>query len=187
MYRHLETIYQAVRSGRAPEGRLAQWMVFFLGEHLIGHRHVQSANDLLVSPILFWASVSNFSLNLYLISSLYFLVLSIGDKTLICCLLGLQFTFVAVAFHPLIQLANDVNGPGKLYGKAQSLLVSPCFLSLKLKLLAAYEQTHSENEFHFTVGALGKVTNNSVFEFILLYSAQLMFIFNMFAKQINPF
>lgn len=142
-------------------------LFFYLEEIGQALQRIISANELLVSPLFFYGAVSHLSLNLYLITSLYFITLSTGDRVLIYCLLGLQTVFLLGAVQPMITLGGDAQRPGAVLGKVQMFFGSGSrFVCLKMKVLAFYERLHCDDSFRFTLGALGRITNSSVFEVI---------------------
>lgn len=163
----------ALRKGSISEYKFETILRFFLEEVGLGLRRATSANEYLVSPLLFYGSVSHFPLNLYLITSLYFITLSIGDRIMIYCILSLQTVFLLASVQPMVSLGNIISRPAKLLARVQIFFTgkrnvnSLTLVCTKMKLLSFYERIHSKDAFRFTLGVIGNVTNTSVFEVFL--------------------
>lgn len=87
--------------------------------------HLAAANQHLVSPLLFAAFLSNFFLNLHLVSSLFFLSATMTpfDRTLVIALVALQALFALVPRRAMVRLDTDLLSPGRLFGQVQPVLV----------------------------------------------------------------
>lgn len=142
---------------------------FYMQEVSLAIRRAISANEYLVSPLFFYSAVSHFFLNLYLVTALYFLKLSIGDQIMIYCVLFCQVAFSLAILQPVVVLGNDLARPAFLLSRIQIHLNElrktkyfVAFCCQKIKLLSFYERIHSVDAFRFTLGVFGKVTNASV-------------------------
>lgn len=146
---------------------------FYIKEINIGICRMSFANKYLISPFVFYSAVSHFSLNLYLITSLYFIQMSIFNRIMINSIIILQILFTLAFLQPIVALSKDFARPALLLSRVQICLsekrkntarYSLAFVSTKMKLLSFYERIHSEDAFRFTLGVIGKISNASIFQ-----------------------
>ncbi|KAH9396471.1 hypothetical protein TYRP_019490 [Tyrophagus putrescentiae] len=159
-----------------------QQLSLFLSAHFLP-RHFQLLKDMLrlneqiISRVLFFLLTSQLGFNLYMVTCLAMKsFLSAFERTFLFALTALQSSTMMVVLRPMFAAQRMMHSPQKLLYKSveclssessrssSSAFCSQFNLHLKLKLSTYYEVLTGQEVFAFTVGPLGKITSNGLFQ-----------------------
>ncbi|KAH9394065.1 hypothetical protein TYRP_021193 [Tyrophagus putrescentiae] len=116
-----------------------------------------------VSPLLFATLASNIGFNIYLTA---LLVYGRAPPFVSSLFLGAVLCNTVLALAPLVALFSAFHRVDYLCRLQMNISSSSSFVPLlrtKIKLMTYYEVLHTDDQFAFTVGPLGKVTTSAVF------------------------
>ncbi|KAJ6222349.1 hypothetical protein RDWZM_000894 [Blomia tropicalis] len=169
----------SVRAGQCNPYKLSLILKRYRFLNTDGLINATNGNQYILSPLLFSDFVSNFMLNIYMVSAIYFFRMRIGELILCWSLVLVQILFSNIALFSANSFSNCLYILAHILQPAQYCLKGLNYLNEKFKLMTYFELVHTTNHFNFSVGPLGKINNNSIFEFYFFYSGYLMFIFGM--------
>ncbi|KAI2797833.1 hypothetical protein BLOT_015253 [Blomia tropicalis] len=166
-----------VRAGQCYLYKLSLILKHFYFINTDGLINAINGNQYILSPVVFAGFVSNFMLNIYLITAIYFFRMGIGELALCWSLIMVQVLFTIITLLSARSWSKSLYVSAHVLQPAQYCLKGLNYLNEKFKLMTYFELVHTTNHFNFSVGPLGKINNNSIFEFYFFYSGYLMFIF----------
>ncbi len=180
---------------RQTELRLA---VFIRSTTTFLRRHHQLVDDMLTfdrevfSRCLFLGLLTIFGFSVYSVTILCLKSdLSAFERTFTLVLFLIVSGVVAVGLRPVLAVHRTMHSPAPLLYQSVACLglenahgsygsLSSCSnLCLKLKLSTYYEVLTSGQKFALSIGPVGQVTSNAIFEFVFVYVAYLLFSFNL--------
>lgn len=154
-------------------------------------------NQQIVSPLLFTTFATNIALNLVMIGNLLFRSLYNSEKIVMLAILFLQ-TFLVVlcslgvtswsscfAKRSTFSILSQAQQALLYSNKTENKLYKRVVMTVaKIKLMKLFEHvcSYKKEEFCFTVGPLGKVNRNSLYEFTILYSSLVMYVAKMIRR-----
>ncbi len=144
-------------------------------------------NSQVVSGLMFFIFTSNLALNLVMISSLLFRALYNSEKVIMLFFINLQSLLIVLCSFSLSAWSSCFcRSDGLLYSVQLRLMFNlnnrTLITAAKLKLNTFFEQVCTKEEFRFSVGALGKISSKSLYEFALLYSCLVMYVAKMVSR-----
>ena len=151
---------------------------YYLRSHLRFIKDLLTTNRELFSPILLLTMLTMFATNVYSVSmTILSKKVTFMENSLLMLISVLSSFFLLISVRPAVVAATEVADASKHLYKAQSYLLSGSSLAgsrnrngeanlrLKLKVATYFEVlNNSEERFAYTVGPVGKVTNESIFQ-----------------------
>ena len=123
-----------------------------------------TTNREIISPILLLVMISMFGVNVYATTMLVLKSLPFEQKMLLLVVCFLQTFFILLSMLQLIKATEALYSSCRHLHRAQLVLLDKAHLSLKIKLFTLNEVLTSGGKFAFTVGPVGKITSNALFE-----------------------
>ncbi len=152
---------------------------YYLRSHLRFIKDLLTTNRELFSPILLLTMLTMFATNVYSVSmTILSKKVTFMENSLLMLISVLSSFFLLISVRPAVVAATEVADASKHLYRAQSYLLSgnsflagsrnrngEANLRLKLKVATYFEVlNNSEERFAYTVGPVGKVTNESIFQ-----------------------
>lgn len=164
---HARTFLSLRRSfakGKATLQQLIRFYRFYNRLNVQTMEEMAQSNKYYVSKLTFVSLLGNCTTNVYLISALTFLDLSLLDRLDFTLLCVTQIIVCLSIFTSLGALAKDVNLFEEHYYAMVPALHHRHYLQLKLKFMYHWESVNTENRIALTCGSVGKIENNTIFE-----------------------
>lgn len=164
------------------------------GRMLAFARHM---NGHIISQLLGAIFASNIAINLLVVGSLLFRRLYLSERLVMFLLISLQTFFALLTslgmsswsecFYEnssgctLLQRAQ-VRVLPVTSGQTDPLYRRALVSTAKLRLMAFLETVCTRRKFRFTMGSLGRISHQSLYEFLLLYSSLLFYVAKMIRR-----
>ena len=153
-----------VRAGQCYLYKLSLILKHFYFINTDGLINAINGNQYILSPVVFAGFVSNFMLNIYLITAIYFFRMGIGELALCWSLIMVQVLFTIITLFSARSWSKSLYVSAHVLHPAQYCFKGSNYLNEKLKLMTYFELIHTTDPFNFTAGSIGKINANSFFE-----------------------
>lgn len=138
-------------------------LFLFLKSHHSQIDLFQRANRDFWSRIMFLVTFSQLPVNVYMLADLFYSKPRPEIFTLMFLILAVQMFTYSLCSLVLAEASRTFHSPSRLFVPVQAL-IGQGSLRFKLKIMAYFERIHSINKIAFTIGPLGKITYESLFE-----------------------
>ena len=169
LYNMDKRIRNAVRIARISSSRINLHRLAFILKHFYfintdGLINATNGNQYILSPVVFAGFVSNFMINIYLVSVIYFFRMGIGEVALCWSLIMVQVLFTIITLFSARSWSKSLNITSHVLQPAQYCFKRSNHLKDKLKLMTYFELNRTTDPFNFTAGSIRKINGNSILE-----------------------
>lgn len=163
----------------------------FYSEHWRMLSFARHVNSHVISQLMGVIFVSNITINLVIVGSLLFRRLYISESLIMLVLITLQTSFAIITCLSMTSWSECFYQSDSLLYRAQLNLATTKVDQLykralvstaKLKLMVFFETVCTSKKFHFTMGSLGKISHQTLYEFIFVYSSLVFYVAKMIRR-----
>lgn len=170
--KHLNALLASLVADRRSASIGRQWYLsvklsFFAREHTKIVGLTRRSNEF-ASKALTCAAIADLSFSVYMLTMWLFKEMTFLARLLSAMLLIDQTCGFLLAILPMVAITGQIHRSARYLTAAQQIMRPP-FQRRKLRILATYELVNSKRKVVYTIGALGKVTKMSMFNFALYY------------------
>ena len=138
----------------------------FMQMHTNIIRNLITINDEVLSSSFFFAALGNVSINIYMITLIFYKESALLNKMIISFAIILQVINFYGATLALAEIAKKLYQSTCHFHSIQ-LHLGSYLIDFKMKTMKYYELMHTHNQYYLTIGAIGQITKYNMFRVCL--------------------